>query len=109
MLVVNDVSPFILTEENFRWRKSKLLQKCQPVSQVKMYMCTSADRRYNLPHHEKVAVVFVVQDGVPPVPKDVVIYPRDRPLQTITVLNSKKFYQQYVVDAYWRLEGNNFD
>ena len=50
-------------------------------------MYTSANRRYNLPHHEKVAVVFVVQDGVSPVPKDVVIYPRDRLLQTILALS----------------------
>ena len=79
--VINDISPFALaykhmlqveTEEN-----EQAAQEGRPVSQVTMHMHTGADRRrYNLPNHEEVAAVFVGQDGAPPAPKDVVIYPR---------------------------------
>ena len=51
------------------------------VSVVKMSLFEEQDRRrYNLPSHNEVAVVFVCEDGAPPASKEVVIYPRGHPL-----------------------------
>ena len=48
-----------------------------------MCLKTGGDRRrYNLPHHDEVAAVFIGDDGAPP-KTDVVVYPRNRPLHEI--------------------------
>nr|XP_047146321.1 uncharacterized protein LOC100213143 [Hydra vulgaris] len=41
-------------------------------------------RRYNLPSHDEVAVVFVGEDGAPPTSRKVVIYPRGHPLKIVS-------------------------
>ena len=51
----------------------------RPMSETVMYMKRGKDtRRYNLPQHEEVAMIFIGNDGAPPLPseRDVVIYPR---------------------------------
>ncbi|XP_057310044.1 uncharacterized protein LOC130648041 [Hydractinia symbiolongicarpus] len=54
-------------------------------SEVGMCMRVGSDRRrYNLPHHEEVAAVFVDQDGAPPGDRYIVTYPRERNLQNIS-------------------------
>ncbi|XP_065642306.1 uncharacterized protein LOC136073936 [Hydra vulgaris] len=45
-------------------------------------------RRYNLPSHEEVAIVFVGNDGVPPPSREVVIYPQGQPLKTISSMSA---------------------
>ena len=45
-------------------------------------------RRYNLPSHNEVAVVFVGEDGAPPASREVVIYPRGHPLKTISSMSA---------------------
>ena len=45
-------------------------------------------RRYNAPAVDEVAAVFVGKDGAPPGNHDIVIYPRDKPLQNISYLNN---------------------
>ncbi|XP_057299673.1 uncharacterized protein LOC130630262 [Hydractinia symbiolongicarpus] len=58
-------------------------------SEVRMYMRVGNDRkRYNLPHHDEVAAVFVGQDGAPPGNRDVVIYPRGGDLQNISTMSA---------------------
>ena len=50
-----------------------------------MYMKVAGDRRrYNLPHHDEVAAVFVGEDGAPPTSRDIMVYPRNRYLETIS-------------------------
>lgn len=44
-------------------------------------------RRYNEPTHNEVAAVFVGQDGAPPVDRDIVVYPRDKPAERISYLS----------------------
>ena len=44
-------------------------------------------RRYNEPTHDEVAAVFIGEDGAPPVNRDIVIYPRDRPPQRISYMS----------------------
>ena len=64
------------TEENER----ALLENCQS-SEVTKHMRVGGDRRrYNIPTFDEVAAVFVRNDGVPPVARYIVIYPRNRPL-----------------------------
>ncbi|XP_065660373.1 uncharacterized protein LOC136084169 [Hydra vulgaris] len=58
------------------------------VSVVKMSLLEGHNRRrYYLPLHNEVAVVFVAEDGAPPASKEVVIYPRGHPLQTISSMS----------------------
>ena len=45
-------------------------------------------RRYNLPSHNEVAIVFVGEDGAPPASREVVIYPRDHPLKTVSSMSA---------------------
>ena len=44
-------------------------------------------RRYNEPTHDEVAAVFVGEDGAPPVERDIIVYPRDRPPQHISYMS----------------------
>ena len=45
-------------------------------------------RRYNAPLNEEVASIFTGNDGAPPAPRDIVIYPRDQPLRDIPYISS---------------------
>ena len=56
-----------------------LAEDTQP-STVTMFFRRGKDqRRYNEPRHDKVAAVFVGEDGAPPFDRDIVVYPNDRP------------------------------
>jgi hypothetical protein len=60
----------------------------RPPSLVTMYMRVGSDhRRYNMPHHEEVAAIFVGEDGAPPGTRDIVVYPRDQQLQTVNCIS----------------------
>ncbi|XP_057294730.1 uncharacterized protein LOC130623277 [Hydractinia symbiolongicarpus] len=137
-------------------------------SEVRMCMRVGSDRRrYNLPHHDEVAAIFVGQDGAPPGNRDIITYPRGGNLQNISTLSAnlepmvyplffprgepgwyygiphvaeratrtrntttmlqyysyrvavrenfspihygKKLFQQYCVDSYVKVEGNNLN
>ena len=52
--------------------------------EVRLHFKRGTDqRRYNEPAHDEVAAVFIGEDGAPPVNRDIIIYPRDRPPQRI--------------------------
>ena len=58
----------------------------RPRSEVKMIMRSGNDRRRgNAPVNNEVAAVFVGDDGAPPTTRDVVVYPRDQPLEKIHI------------------------
>ena len=48
----------------------------------------SDHRRYNGPHHEKVAIVFTGENGESPNHRDIIIYPRDQPLRRISHMSA---------------------
>ena len=49
---------------------------------IKMYFKAGKDqRRYNTPTLDEVAAVFVGENGAPPISRDIIVYPRDHPLQ----------------------------
>jgi len=39
-------------------------------------------------HHDEVPMVFVGDDGAPPIHRDIVVYPRDHPLQQISFISA---------------------
>ena len=62
----------------------------RPSSEVVMRLLRGKDRRrYNLPHHSEVAAIFVGNNGAPPnsLQRDIVVYPRNRPLHNVSILS----------------------
>ncbi len=60
-----------------------------PVPTVTMVFKEVRDeRRYNEPRHDEVSAVFVGEDGAPPPTRDIIVYPKDEPLQRISYMNS---------------------
>ena len=56
--------------------------------QVTLHFKRGPDRkRYNEPTHDEVAAVFVGEDGAPPLQRDIIVYPRDRPPQRISYMS----------------------
>ena len=63
----------------------------RPSSETIMYINRRGDvRRYNLPHYEEVAVIFVGNNGAPPdaSQRDIVVYPRNQALRNISIHSS---------------------
>ena len=92
-VVMDTQSPFaasyrhmaeVLEEEN-----QHAVIENRPPHQVPMFMHRGQDRRrYNEPHFNEVAAVFVGEDGAPPAQRDVIVYPRDQPLQQISSMSA---------------------
>nr|XP_047141085.1 uncharacterized protein LOC124816098 [Hydra vulgaris] len=70
-------------------------------------------RRYNLPSHDEVAVVFAGEDGSPPTSREAVIYPRGHPLKIVSRMSPNLdpmvyplfSQEQYDEDAYVKIKG----
>ena len=61
----------------------------QPLPTVSMVIKRGDDqRRYNYPHLAEVAAVFVGLDGAPSVQDDIIVYPKDMPLQNMSYMSS---------------------
>ncbi|XP_065640566.1 uncharacterized protein LOC136073125 isoform X1 [Hydra vulgaris] len=132
--LINQENPFALAFKNMAEVEDEEIRQAalegRPTSVVRMSLLEGHDRRrYNLPSHEEVAIVFVGDDGVSPASREIVIYPRGQPLRTISmsanliwisnsslrrlavrqtfspIFYGKKLFQQYVVDAYVKVEG----
>ncbi|XP_065679837.1 uncharacterized protein LOC136094151 [Hydra vulgaris] len=129
-------SPFALAFKNMAEVEDEEICKAaiegRSASVVKMSLLEGGGRRrYNLPSHDELAVVFVGEDGAPPTSREVVIYPRGHPLKIVSsmsanldpmvyplffsrgdagwhnqlVHNPKRATLQYAVDAYVKIEG----
>ena len=91
--IISEENPFALAFKNMAEVEDEeicraALEGCS-VSVVKMSLLEGQDRRrYNLPLHNEVAVVFVGEDGAPPASREVVIYPRGHPLKTISSMSA---------------------
>ena len=87
--ILNDVSPYAAS---YKWmaqveneEQLNAIEEKRSVSSVTMIMRAGVDRRRcNAPLHEEVAAIFTGEDGAPPAARDIVIYPRDKPLQKIS-------------------------
>ncbi|XP_065682302.1 uncharacterized protein LOC136095521 [Hydra vulgaris] len=134
--IIMEQSPFALAFKNMAEVEDKEIRKAaikgRSASVVKMSLLEGGDRRrYNLPSHDEIAVVFVGEDGAPPTSREVVIYPRGHPLKIVSsmsanldpmvyplffprvdagwhnqlVHNPERATLQYAVDAYVKIEG----
>ncbi|XP_065661740.1 uncharacterized protein LOC136084776 [Hydra vulgaris] len=134
--LINQENPFALAFKNMAEVEDEEIRLAalegRPTSVVRMSLLEGHDRRrYNLPSHEEVAIVFVGDDGAPPASREIVIYPRGQPLRTISSMsanldplvypiffprgdagwhnqlehNPDRATRQYVVDAYVKVEG----
>ena len=86
--VLNTVSPYAAAYRNMaeveREEQARAVHENRPASEVSMVMREGDDRRrYNAPLHEEVAAIFVGNDGAPPAARDIIVYPRNRPLRHI--------------------------
>nr|XP_047141044.1 uncharacterized protein LOC101235432 [Hydra vulgaris] len=91
--IINQENPYALAFKNMAEVEDAEIRQAaiegRPISVVKMLLLEGCDRRrYNLPSHEEVAVVFVGNDGAPPPSREVVIYPRGQPLKTISSMSA---------------------
>ncbi|XP_065671756.1 uncharacterized protein LOC136089633 [Hydra vulgaris] len=86
-------SPFALAFKNMAEVEDEEIRQaaiegCQ-ASVVKMSLLEGGDRRrYNLPSHDEVAVVFVGEDGAPPTSREVVIYLRGHSLKIVSSMSA---------------------
>ena len=81
-------SPYLLAYRHMaeveRIESAKSIAECQSITM--QFRVGKDRRRYNTPHHDEVAVVFVGKDGAPPMERDIIVYPRDQPLQHISYM-----------------------
>nr|XP_047137563.1 uncharacterized protein LOC101241181 [Hydra vulgaris] len=91
--IISQENPFALAFKNMAEIEDEEVRQAalegRPTSIVKMSLLEGGDRRrYNLPSHEEVAIVFVGDDGAPPPSREVVIYPRGQALKTISSMSA---------------------
>nr|XP_047125111.1 uncharacterized protein LOC100214786 [Hydra vulgaris] len=91
--IISQENPFALAFKNMAEIEDEEVRQAalegRPTSIVKMSLLEGGDRRrYNLPLHEEVAIVFVGDDGAPPPSREVVIYPRGQALKTISSMSA---------------------
>ncbi|XP_047133196.2 uncharacterized protein LOC124811515 isoform X1 [Hydra vulgaris] len=91
--IIMEQSPFALAFKNMAEVEDEEIRKAaiegRSASVVKMSLLEGGDRRrYNLPSHDEVAVVFVGEDGAPPTSREVVIYPRGHPLKIVSSMSA---------------------
>ncbi|XP_057297374.1 uncharacterized protein LOC130627535 isoform X2 [Hydractinia symbiolongicarpus] len=91
--VMNSVSPFAAAYRYMAEVEADEIAQAaaenRVPSEVRMCMRVGSDRRrYNLPHHDEAAAIFVGQDGAPPGNRDIITYPRGGNLQNISTLSA---------------------
>ncbi|XP_065640451.1 uncharacterized protein LOC136073037 [Hydra vulgaris] len=109
--IISQENPFALAFKNMAEIEDEEVRQAalegRPTSIVKMSLLEGGDRRrYNLPSHEEVAIVFVGDDGAPPPSREVVIYPRGQALKTISSMSANQDPMIYPIffprgDAGW--------
>ena len=91
--IITEQSPFALAFKNMAEVEDEEIRQAaiegRSASVVKMSLLEGGDRRrYNLPSHDEVAIVFVGEDGAPPTSREVVIYPRGQPLKIVSSMSA---------------------
>ena len=92
MTIINDVlqecNPYVDVYKTMRTIEQEEHQRARrenrPVQNCTLSFRRGSDmRRHNLPTSNEIAVVFLGEDGAPPVHRDITIYPRDHPPERI--------------------------
>ena len=109
--IISEENPFALAFQKMAEVEDEKIRRTvierRSVSVVKMSLLEGQDRRrYNLPSHNEVVVVFVGEDGAPLASREVVIYPRGHPLKTISSMFANLVHMVYPLffprgDAGW--------
>ncbi|XP_047136782.1 uncharacterized protein LOC124813574 [Hydra vulgaris] len=91
--IITEQSPFALAFKNMAEVEDEEIRQAalegRSASVVKMFLLEGGDRRrYNLPSHDEATVVFVGEDGAPPTLREVIIYPRGRPLKIVSSMSA---------------------
>nr|XP_047141146.1 uncharacterized protein LOC105850802 [Hydra vulgaris] len=91
--IISQQNPFALAFKNMAQVEDEEMRQAalegRPTSVVKMPLLEGRDRRrYNLPSHDEVAIVFVGDDGAPPPSREVVIHPRGQALEKISSMSA---------------------
>ncbi|XP_065640464.1 uncharacterized protein LOC136073043 [Hydra vulgaris] len=91
--IITEQSPFALAFKNMAEVEDEEIRQAalegRSASVVKMSLLEGGDRRrYILPSHDEVAVVFVGEDGAPPASREVIIYPRGRLLKIVSSMSA---------------------
>ncbi|XP_065663052.1 uncharacterized protein LOC136085656 [Hydra vulgaris] len=79
--IFTEQSPFALAFKNMAEVEDKEIR--QAAKEIR-----GDRRRYYLPSHDEVAVVFFGEDGAPPTSREVVIYPRGYPLKIVSSMST---------------------
>ncbi|XP_065679083.1 uncharacterized protein LOC124814697 [Hydra vulgaris] len=91
--IISQQNPYALAFKNMAQVEDEEMRQAalegRPTSVVKMSLLEGRDRRrYNLPSHDEVAIVFVGDDGAPPPSREVVIHPRGQALKKISSMSA---------------------
>jgi len=91
--VIQRNSPFAMAYEHmFEVEKAaveSVIQNNSDPPNITMYFKQGRDQcRCNAPTHDEVAAVFVVDDGAPPVNRDIVVHPRNQPPRKISYMSA---------------------
>jgi hypothetical protein len=91
--VLDAVNPYAAAYKHMYLQEQEAQQEAarqgKPAPVVCMLIKQGPDqRRYNEPRHDEVAAVFVGEDGAPPLQKDIMIYPKDKPMSRLNYLSS---------------------
>ncbi|XP_065650491.1 uncharacterized protein LOC136078636 [Hydra vulgaris] len=91
--IITEQSPFAPAFKNMAEVEDEVIRQAavegRQASVVKMSLLKRGDRRrYNLPSHDEVVVVFVGEDGAPPTSREVVIYPKGHPLKIVSSMSA---------------------
>ena len=90
--VINRLSPYARAYQHMYEVEQTAIQQTGEGTDpptITMYFKQGRDqRRYNEPHHDEVAVVFVGDDGAPPANRDIVVHPKDENPRQISYLSA---------------------
>ena len=113
-IIIVQENPYALAFKNMAEVEDEEIRRAtleeRPPSVVKMSLLEGHNRRrYNLPSHEEVAVVFVGDGCAPPATREIVIYPRGQPLRTISSMSANLDPKVYPIffprgDAGWHYQ-----
>ena len=85
--VIEVHSPYLLAYRHIA-EVDKIDQLSLLLSANQQFRVGKDKQRYNMPHHDKVAVVFARKDGIPQMEHEIVVYSRDQPLQHLSYMSA---------------------
>ena len=83
------ISPYAAAYKHMYQVEQEQMRYFGAIKTVKMIFKRGSDqRRYNEPRHDEVAAIFVGDEGAPPLKRDIIVYPKDAPCETISYMSA---------------------